>query len=251
LRLHPITIAELDGFADSQWLMASGGFPEPFFGGSEVEARRWRHEYQKRLVDEDVRSLENLKSLGGIELLATRLPELVGSPLSVNALREDLQVSHKTVALWVDVLERLYHIFRIYPLGSALIRAIKKEPKHYHFDWSLIKEPGYRFENFVACHLLKWVHYQEDTLGQVNELRYFRDTDQREVDFVVVQDGKPIYLIECKLSGDRDISKHLRYLKNKFPDADAMQLCWLPCEEFVDKHGCRQVQAESFLKGLI
>ena len=38
--------------------------------------------------------------------LALRLPELVGSPLSINALREDLQVSHKTVAGWFRVLER-------------------------------------------------------------------------------------------------------------------------------------------------
>ncbi len=56
---------------------------------------------------EDVAGLERVQDLGNIELLALRLPELVGAPLSVNALREDLQVAHKTVANWLRILERL------------------------------------------------------------------------------------------------------------------------------------------------
>ena len=39
-----------------------------------------------------------MQDLGTLELLMLRLPELVGAPLSIDALREDLQVSHKTVA---------------------------------------------------------------------------------------------------------------------------------------------------------
>jgi len=63
-------------------------------------------------VHEDVAGLERVQDLGNLELLALRLPELVGSPLSVNALREDLQVSHKTVSGWLAILERLYAVFR-------------------------------------------------------------------------------------------------------------------------------------------
>ena len=39
----------------------------------------------------------------------------------------------------------------------------------------------------MASHLLKWVHFQQDAEGRDLELRYFRDTDGREVDFVVVE----------------------------------------------------------------
>lgn len=76
------------------------------------------------------------------------------------------------------------------PLGAPAIRAVKKAHKHYHFDWTLVTEPAHRFENLVACHLLKWVHHQQDTQGRDLELRYFRDTDGREVDFVVAEGGK-------------------------------------------------------------
>jgi hypothetical protein len=55
----------------------------------------------------------------------------------------------------------------------------------FHFDWPLVPEPAFRFENLVAPHLLKWVHFREDTEGHRTELRYFRDIEGREVDFVV------------------------------------------------------------------
>ena len=118
-------------------------------------------------------SLTAIRDLGRLEEMMLRLPDLVGAPLSVNALREDLQVAHKTVAAWLDVIERLYGIFRISPFGAPPIRAVKQERKHYHFDWSVVSDPGARFENLVACHLLKWVHHQQDTQGRDVELRFF------------------------------------------------------------------------------
>ncbi len=83
---------------------------------------------------------------------------LVGSPLSINALREDLGVAHQSVARWLDIFERLYSIFRVHPFGAPTIRAVKKEAKHYHYDWTQIANEGFRFECLVACHLLKWCH---------------------------------------------------------------------------------------------
>jgi hypothetical protein len=46
---------------------------------------------------------------------------------------------------------------------------------------------------------LKWVHFEQDARGRDIELRYFRDTDRREVDFVVVEKRAPIFLVECKM----------------------------------------------------
>jgi hypothetical protein len=70
-----------------------------------------------------------------------------------------------------------------------------------HFDWTLVKEPGPRFENMVALHLLKWVAFQEDTLGLEFELRYFRDIDGREVDFVILEKRGTDYL--CRMQNHR------------------------------------------------
>lgn len=252
LRLHPLSVAELgiDSEDDFRQLLDLGGFPEPFFGGSEVEARRWSREYRSRLIQEELVSLEQVRDLGSLELLMQRLPELVGSPLSVNALAEDLQVSHKVMSRWLAILERLYAFFRLAPIGAPKLRAIKKAQKHYHLDWSLVREPALRFENLVACALLKWVHHEQDVLGRDVELRYFRDRDGREVDFVVTEHRQPILLVECKWRPG-PVDKSIRYLKRRFPDTEAWQVTALGDRDFVDPDGIRVTPAVRFLADLI
>jgi hypothetical protein len=227
-----------------------GGFPEPFFGGSETEARRWSREYRNLLAREELTSLERVHDLGRLELLMIRLPELVGSPLSLNALREDLEVSHKTVASWVAILERLFAVFRLAPFGAPRLRAVKKAQKHYQFDWTLVPEPGPRFENLVAAHLLKWTDFVQDTAGRDLELRYFRDVDGREVDFVVVERRRPVLAVECKWS-DEPIARGLRYWRERFPDCPAWQLSAQGRKDYVSPEGIRVAPALSLLSSLV
>lgn len=252
LRLHPFSCAELglEKTEELESLFTLGGFPEPFLGGSETAARRWSREYASRVLRDDVRDLQRIQDLGNLELLMQRLPDLVGSPLSVNALREDLQVNHKTLTRWLQVLERLYAIWRIAPFGTPKIRAIKKAQKHYHWDWSVVKEPGPRFENLVGSHLLKWVHWQQDTEGNQLELRYFRDTDGREVDFVVCDGKRPVLLVECKL-GDDQLDKSLRYLHERFPTAAAWQVSLRGAKDHVTPEGIRVAPAARLLQTLV
>ncbi len=169
-------------------LLKLGGFPEPYFSGSEKSARRWSRSYRQRLIREDLPAIEKTEDLAPRINGAIRLPTLVGSPLSLNSLREDLGVSHATATKWFRILERLYHVFSVMPFGSPKIKSVKKEFKHYHYDWSLVENEGSRFENFIGSHLLKWCHWMEDSEGLDMELRYFRDREQREVDFVVLRD---------------------------------------------------------------
>jgi predicted AAA+ superfamily ATPase len=106
-----------------------------------------------------------------------------------------------------------------------------------------------RFENLVACNLLKWVHYQQDVFGRDLELRYFRDTDGREVDFVVVEGRTPTLFVECKWS-DADVDRGVRYLKTRFPKADAWQVSAIGTKDFVTPDGIRVAPALRLLSGL-
>ena len=252
LRLHPLSAAELGlrKTVELQDLLRLGGFPEPYLGGSEVEARRWSREHRTLLIREEVTSLERIQDLGRLELLMLRLPDLVGSPLSINAVREDLQLSHKTVAAWLAVFERLYAVFRLSPFGAPTIRAVKKQQKHYHVDWSVVSTDAPRFENLVACHLLKWVHHQQDTLGLDLELRYFRDTDGREVDFIVTDGRKPVLCVECKWADGR-LDKSLRYFKVRFPDCEAWQVSAAGTKDYVTPEGIRVAPALELLGRLV
>jgi len=246
-RLHPLSIDEIKGGqAELEDLMKFGGFPEPFLSGSQKTANRWLKEYRSRFLKEDLRDLEQVQDLGTFELMALRLPELVGSPLSINALREDLQVAHKTLSKWLDIYERLYGIFRLPPFGSSRVRAVKKEQKLYLYCWPYIEDEGSRFENLIACHLLKKIHWLEDSSGREIQLTYFRDLAKQEVDFVLVEKKKPILLLEVKLA-DQEISSSLKYLSKKFPETPAVQIHLRGKKDFLSKDSIRVAPAAKWL----
>ncbi len=218
-RLHPFSLREMAGApsrSDVDALLKFGGFPEPLFAQNDAERRIWARDRLSRVVREDLRDLERVREISLVEHLIDMLPERVGSPLSVRSLREDLQVDHKTAERWLQILENLYVCFRVSPYGPPRVRAVKKERKLYLWDWSGVEDPGPRFENMVASHLLKYCHWLEDTEGCRMELRYLRDTDKREVDFVVMKDRRPQFAVECK-SGEKAIAPAIRYFVERTP----------------------------------
>ena len=251
-RMHPLSVAELDidDPAGLMRLLDRGGFPEPYLSESMDAAQRWSREYRARLIEDEIGDLERVDDLSTLQLLAVRLSDLVGSPLSVNALREDLGVSHRTVSRWLEIFERLYAIVRIAPFDAPAIRAIRKARKHYHYDWLPVADRAARFENFVALHLLKWIHHEQDVRGRELDLRYFRDVDGREVDFVVTERRAPTHLIEVKWS-DRPPDRGLRYLSERFPGASAYQLSATGGDDYRTPDGIRVQPALPFLRGLV
>lgn len=234
LRLHPLSLKELGKKKQEllNQLLDLGPFPEPFLSGSKTSARRWSREYRTRLINEEIISLERVSEISLLDLLSLRLLDSVGSTLSINSLREDLEVSHKTLKRWLEILSNLYHVYRLYSFGSPKIKAVKKESKLYFFDWNLIENQAARFENLVANHLLKWCNFIEDTEGYDMDLRMYRDLEQREVDFVILKNRKPIEFIEVKLSCQA-LDSNLIYLKKKFPEVAATQISLEKCDDLL------------------
>lgn len=194
-------------------LFKLGGFPEPFYNGTEEAHNRWSLQRRELLVREEIRDLTNIQLLGLIEHLLLLLPKRVGSVLSINSLKEDLKVSYNTVAAWLTAFDKLYISFMLSPYSKNLSRTIYKEKKLYLWDWSQIKEESIRFENMVASHLLKAVHIWRDLGFGDYQLCFLRDRDRREVDFCITKDHKPWLLIEAKFS-ETQASETLIYFSN-------------------------------------
>lgn len=214
-RLHPFSVSELGlTTGDLPDLMNFGGFPEPIFERKANPHRIWLRERSFRLVNDDVRDLSTVKDLSLIALLMSQLPGRVGAPLSLKALSEDVSVSQPTIERWLLTLENMYYCYRLSPFGAPKVRAVKKLQKLYLWDWSEVQNEGAKFENMVAGHLLKYCHYLEDTTGHVMEVRYLRDIDGREIDFVVLKDHKPLFAVECK-TGQSARAPHLEYFRQR------------------------------------
>jgi predicted AAA+ superfamily ATPase len=201
-------------------------------------------------VRDELRSVEAIQDLAGVEALAQRLPELVGAPLSINNLAEDLRVAHKTAERWLAALERLYGLYRLAPFGAPRLKALKKARKHYHFDWTVIPNESARFENLVAGHLLKWTDFQQDVEGREYALSYYRDGQGREVDFVVSEDREPILAVEAKWSEER-VDRGLGYFKSRFPSCACWQVTMTETRDRVNDDGIRIAPAVTLLRDLV
>ncbi len=227
-RLHPFSLhessANLTKAEVFERLMRVGGFPEPFLDGSERTARRWRSERQDHILREDLRDIEQVRDIQTMGLLLDLLKTRVGGPIVVSNLAEDLQVAPATVSKWIEMLERMYVIFTVRPYTRNIARAIQKPPKIYFFDTGDVEgDEGARFENLVATHLLKKIHYLNDREGERYELQYIRDKEKREVDFIITRSHGIEALIEVKWS-DSSPSRSLIHFAEKLAPSQTIQL---------------------------
>lgn len=238
-RMHPLSVAELATPSleereirppkkitdkDFDALLTYGGFPEPFLAANKRFYNRWRRLRTDQLFREDLRDATRIQNIGQVEILAEYLVHQAGSLTNYSNLANAVNISVDTVRRWIATLESLYFCFSIRPWSANIPKSLRKQPKTYIWDWSLLSDKGARNENFIACHLLKAVHWWTDTgLGRY-QLYFIRDKDKREVDFLVTRDEKPWFLVEVKTSGKTKLSRHLSTFQEKTGATHAMQV---------------------------
>jgi predicted AAA+ superfamily ATPase len=206
---------------DALW--EHGGFPEPFLRRDTRFTRRWRSLRYEQLAREDLREMALVSDLGTLETLMQILAEHSGQQLVYSNLAREIQVSVDTVKRWIDLLARLHYGFLVRPWFRNVAKSLRKEPKWFLRDWSGVAEEGARAETMVACHLLKAIEGWTDLGFGDFELRYLRDKQKREVDFLVVKDRKPWFLVEVKMS-DKTLSPSLGYFQAQTNAQHAFQV---------------------------
>lgn len=193
-------------------MLQFGPFPEPLLAQNARKARLWRRERQELIIREDLRDLSRLPELDRVEMLAALLPDRVGSLLSLNSLREDLEAGHHTVARWMSYLAELFYVYEIKPYHRSIPRALKKEGKIYFWDFAEVPQPAPRFENMIANHLLKACHFWTDAGYGTFGLSFLRNKEKQEIDFLVTKDGRPWLPVEAKLGNAAPSPNWSRFL---------------------------------------
>lgn len=227
------------------------GFPEPCLRGQDEFYTLWARNYKRQILREDIRSLVVVQKADQMELLLSVLPSRVGSPVAMDNLARDIGVSFDSVKNWLDVFEDFFLVFRLSPWTKKIARAILKEKKVYFLDYAGIPSAGARFENMVALELWRAVNCW-NAHGKGNfALHYVRTREKEEVDFLVADGGRPLFLVETKL-GEEHAAGPLKKLQRALA---------VPAIQLVDKPGVYKriandawqiliVSAEQWLAGL-
>jgi predicted AAA+ superfamily ATPase len=246
-RMHPLSLGELGrpDFAETEirppvkteadaieQLLAYGGFPEPFLRNSSRFYNRWRRLRSELLFREDLRDLTRTQEVGQVEVLAELITRQIGALANFSSLAADANIAVDTARRWTTLLESLFFCYRVRPWFSNVPKSLRKQPKLYLWDWSLVSDEGACRENLVASHLLKAVHAWTDAgLGEY-DLFYVRDKAKREVDFLVTRSRRPWFLVEVKSSGRRGLNPNLTYFQRVTGATHAFQVAFdLPYAE--------------------
>ncbi|MBR4171951.1 MAG: ATP-binding protein [Kiritimatiellae bacterium] len=238
-RMHPFSVAELldtslpderlirepRKLADDEWnaLVRFGGFPDPFVNRDPRFSRRWNSLRFEQLTKTDMRDLTRIGELDQLAALAEILAGRSGEQLVYKSLGCDLGIDEKTVKKWIKILRYLYFGFEVRPWFKNVENSIRKMPKWYMRDWANVTDAGKRAETLVACHLLKAIEGWTDLGYGEFSLGYLRDKSRRDVDFVVVRDGEPWFLVEVKKS-EESRSDALGFFQRRLAAKHAFQV---------------------------
>ena len=219
-----------------------GSMPELY--NEEIEWESFYRSYIRTYLERDVAELINTNNLlkfnNFMKCLAARTGELVNA----DAIARDVGVTVKTIQDWLSILESSGIIRLIHSYENNITNRTVKTPKVYFMDTGLVcylvgwTSPqvamngamnGALFENFVISEVIK-SYYNAGHDAQ--NLYFYRDKDQREIDLVIEKDGV-LYPVEIKKSSrpSLDMAKSFAVL-NKIPGKTVGTGCILcQCEK--------------------
>lgn len=160
-------------------------------------------EYLRELVSsyllKDILALEGLRQSTKLLDLLRLVAFQVGSEVSFNELSRQIGMDTKTVDKYLDLLEKVFVIFRVRGYSMNLRKEIVKSPKFYFYDngirnalisslnpLEIRQDAGILWENYVISERLKMQTY---TGMAVNNF-FWRTYDQQEIDWVEERDGQ-------------------------------------------------------------
>jgi uncharacterized protein len=196
----PSSVAELIN------VMVRGGFPDLWRDPS-IDAAAFHRAYLSTYLERDVRQILNVASLRDFERFIRACAARSGQLLDKAGLARDVGVSSKAINDWLSVLEASNQIQLLEPYLENLGKRLIKSPKLYFSDTgtlchllgldasSLVSSPylGAVWETTVFAQLRK----QCDRRDGLATLWFYRDAQQREVDFIVAE-GNSRQLLEAK-----------------------------------------------------
>ncbi len=204
VELVPILIEELDAFGNPSLheRLFRGGLPPALL--SENTSQEFYAEWMDSYFARDVQELFHLEKRSEFLRMVELVLKQSGGLLQLTSLAKHVGVSRPTVMTWLDVVQ-ITHIARLLrPFAAGGRRELVAQPKVYGFDTGFVcYARGWedlRPEDFG----LLWEHLVLETLLSfpVSRLHFWRDKQQREVDFVLPGGRGTVDAVECKWNVD-------------------------------------------------
>jgi uncharacterized protein len=218
LKLFPLSLLELSTHYNRVELhqqlntfLIYGLYPEVLTQSSTAEKMRYLVDLVNAYLLKDILALENIRSPRLLLDLLRLLAFQVGSEVSLNELANTLKIDVKTVARYLDLLEKSFILFSLGGFSRNMRNEVTSKRKYYFYDLGVRNgvinafnpmetrnDKGALFENFIIMERLKKKTYQAIYTNDF----FWRTYTKNEIDLIEERDGK-LFGFEFKWKGPK------------------------------------------------
>jgi uncharacterized protein len=162
-----------------------------------------KEEYLRDLINsyllKDILTFEKIKSSSKLFDLLKLIAFQVGNEVSIEELGRQLAMSKNTVEKYLDLLSKVFVIYRLNGFSRNLRKEVVKNSKWYFYDngirnaiianfnsLNLREDKGILWENYMISERIKHHSYS----GVISNRYFWRTYDRQEIDLVEESNGK-------------------------------------------------------------
>jgi uncharacterized protein len=203
-----------------------GGFPEPMIL-QDRGRRRWHTDYISAILERDLKEITKIHRKNAMRELVNILAAWSAKFMDLSAIGSGLSIKRSTIESYINALETLYLVERIYPWTKTDYARVGKQSRLFMVDSGLMttllrwKMDQVRFDSDRSGKLMETFAFNE-IMAQVEagdglyELFHYRDREKREIDFLIEREDNALLGIEIKAGsaiGKNDF-KHMKWFQN-------------------------------------
>jgi len=176
-----------------------GGYPEVISAKNTVERKDALGEIVGSYLLKDIMELDRVRNTKILSDLVRLIAFQIGNEVSLTEIATTLGIDRKTVARYIDLLEKSFILYNLRGFSRNLRKEVTKKSKYYFYDIGVRNaiisnfnnlserdDVGALWENFLVIERLKTRVYKNISANDY----FWRTWDQNEVDFVEEREGK-------------------------------------------------------------
>lgn len=193
------TYGSLETRSQLQRWMVWGGYPAIVTEADVSLREKLLHELVGSYLYKDVLELEDIRRSSKLVNLLRLLAFQIGTEVSTTELAASLALNHQTVQRYLDLLEKVFVIFRVDGFSRNLRKEISKNGRYYFYDngvrnaliqnfnpLSIRDDTGQLWENYMWVERMKANQLARQSVNAF----FWRTYDQKEIDYIEERAGK-------------------------------------------------------------
>lgn len=206
LKLYPLAQMEISSEekryeteANLEARLIYGSYPEVVISNDNKKREILLKEIVQSYLFKDILILEGIRHADKLERLLQLLAFQIGRDVSLSELGRQLSMSKNTVERYLDLLEKVFVIYKRRGFSRNLRKEITKSNRYFFYDngirntlignfnpLTIRNDAGELWENYITTERIKKLEYEMTFCNSY----FWRTYDQKEIDLVEERDGK-------------------------------------------------------------